>query len=100
MLFNSIEFAVFLPLIFILYWFLTKTIRQQNILILASSYFFYGLWDWRFLCLIFFSTLIDFLIGRSLGYNKEVFTRKILLWLSILMNLGFLGFFKPLIPTP
>ena len=94
MLFNSIEFAVFLPLIFILYWFLTKTIRQQNILILASSYFFYGWRDWRFLCLIFFSTLIDFLIGRSLGNNKEVFTRKILLWLSILMNLGFLGFFK------
>ena len=94
MLFNSIEFAIFLPSIFIIYWFVTKTIKQQNILILLSSYLFYGWWDWRFLSLIFFSTVIDFLIGKSLEKNEKLLTRKYLLWISILINIGFLGFFK------
>ena len=94
MLFNSIEFGVFLPLIFIIYWFVTKKIQHQNILILISSYLFYGWWDWRFLGLIFFSTVIDFLIGKSLEKEKGILTRKSLLWSSVLINIGFLGFFK------
>ena len=94
MLFNSIEFGIFLPSIFIIYWFVTKKIQHQNILILLSSYLFYGWWDWRFLGLIFFSTIIDFLIGKSLEKEKGVVTRKCLLWSSVLMNIGFLGFFK------
>jgi alginate O-acetyltransferase complex protein AlgI len=94
MLFNSIEFCVFLPSIFIIYWFITKTIKKQNILILLSSYLFYGWWDWRFLGLIFFSTVIDFIIGKFLEKEKEVCTRKYLLWISIFVNIGFLGFFK------
>ncbi|MGY8988063.1 MAG: MBOAT family O-acyltransferase [Flavobacteriales bacterium] len=94
MLFNSIEFGIFLPSIFIIYWFVTKKIQHQNILILLSSYLFYGWWDWRFLGLIFFSTIIDFLIGKSLEKKKGVVTRKYLLWSSVLMNIGFLGFFK------
>ena len=94
MLFNSIEFAIFLPSIFIIYWFVTKTIKQQNILILLSSYLFYGWWDWRFLSLIFFSTIIDFQIGKSLEKNEKPLTRKYLLWISVLINIGFLGFFK------
>jgi len=94
MLFNSIEFAIFLPSIFIIYWFVTKTIKQQNVLILLSSYLFYGWWDWRFLSLIFFSTVTDFLIGKGLEKNEKTLTRKYLLWISILINIGFLGFFK------
>ena len=94
MLFNSIEFGVFLPFIFIIYWFVTKKIQHQNILILISSYLFYGWWDWRFLGLIFFSTVIDFLIGKSLEKEKGILTRKSLLWSSVLINIGFLGFFK------
>ncbi len=95
MLFNSIDFAVFLPLVFSIYWILgTKNIRYQNLLIVISSYVFYGWWDWRFLSLIAFSTLVDFSIGRLLERNNESRKRKMLLSISILVNLGFLGFFK------
>ena len=95
MLFNSIDFAIFIPIVFILYWFLTnKSLRLQNLLIVASSYLFYGWWDWRFLSLILFSTFVDYFIGRKLGTEENVLKRKILLWTSIVINLGFLGFFK------
>ena len=95
MLFNSIDFAIFLPIIFILYWFVTnKKLKTQNLLIVISSYIFYGWWDWRFLSLILFSTIVDFLIGISLSKQEKQTKRKILLWTSILVNLGFLGFFK------
>jgi D-alanyl-lipoteichoic acid acyltransferase DltB (MBOAT superfamily) len=95
MLFNSIDFVIFLPIIFILYWFVTnKKLKFQNFLIVISSYFFYGWWDWRFLSLILFSTLIDYSIGVKLSKEENISKRKILLWISILVNLGFLGFFK------
>ena len=95
MLFNSIDFAVFLPIIFFLYWFITnKNLKLQNLLIVISSYIFYGWWDWRFLSLILFSTIIDYSIGISLSQQKNQNIRKLLLWTSILLNLGFLGFFK------
>jgi len=95
MLFNSVDFAIFLPVFFILYWFVTnRSLKAQNILIVLGSYFFYGWWDWRFLSLILFSTLVDFLVGIQLGTANEKPKRKILLWTSILVNLGFLGFFK------
>lgn len=95
MLFNSIDFAIFLPIIFILYWFVTnKNLKLQNLLIVIASYIFYGWWDWRFLSLILFSTVIDFLIGISLSKQENKNKRKMLLWTSILINLGFLGFFK------
>jgi alginate O-acetyltransferase complex protein AlgI len=67
MLFNSLDFAVFIPIVFLLYWFVTqKNLRLQNTLIVVSSYVFYGWWDWRFLSLIFFSTLVDFSLGKLL----------------------------------
>lgn len=95
MLFNSIDFAVFLPVVFILYWFVTQNnLKLQNLLIVAASYLFYGWWDWRFLSLIAFSTLVDFLIGLRLKTEENNKKRKVLLWLSIFINLGFLGFFK------
>lgn len=95
MLFNSIEFAIFLPVVFLLYWFvLGKSIRLQNLLLLAASYFFYGWWDWRFLSLIIFSSIVDYSIGKKLGVEEDSKNRKYLLWTSICVNLGFLGFFK------
>jgi len=95
MLFNSLDFAIFLPIVFILYWFVAnKNLKLQNFLIVAASYLFYGWWDWRFLSLIIFSTVVDYLIGISLSKQENQNKRRILLWISILVNLGFLGFFK------
>lgn len=95
MLFNSIDFAIFLPIVFVLYWFVTnKNLKLQNILIVLASYFFYGWWDWRFLSLIVFSTFVDYLVGVMLSKEENETKRKALLWTSIIINLGFLGFFK------
>jgi alginate O-acetyltransferase complex protein AlgI len=95
MLFNSIDFALFLPLVFFLYWYVfNKNLRTQNFLIVLASYFFYGWWDWRFLSLILFSTLVDYFIGKSLEKEGVESRKKALLWTSISINLGFLGIFK------
>ena len=95
MFFNSLDFAVFLPIVFILYWFVTnRDLRLQNALIVIASYVFYGWWDWRFLSLIIFSSIVDYTIGRLLARESRTPRRKLYLWISILVNLGFLGFFK------
>ena len=95
MLFNSIDFAIFLPVVFILYWFIcNKSLKLQNILIVIASYVFYGWWDWRFLSLILFSTVVDYTIGIALSKQEHQTKRKLLLWTSILINLGLLCFFK------
>jgi len=95
MLFNSLDFAIFLPIVFVLYWFVAnKNLKLQNFLIVAASYLFYGWWDWRFLSLILFSSLVDYFVGIGLLNQQNLNKRKILLWISILVNLGFLGFFK------
>ena len=95
MLFNSIDFAIFLPIVFILYWFVfNKNLKQQNWLIVVSSYVFYGWWDYRFLSLVFFSTMVDYTIGVLLSNEEEQKKRKIYLWISMFVNLGFLGVFK------
>lgn len=95
MLFNSIEFLIFLPLVFFIYWFLfPKNLKLQNLWILIASYVFYGWWDYRFLSLIFFSSLVDFLIGIQLNKRQKINQRKFLLFISLAVNLGFLGFFK------
>ena len=95
MLFNSLDFAIFLPIVFLLYWFVAqRNLKLQNLLIVIASYVFYGWWDWRFLSLILFSTLVDYSIGVLLAKEEKILKRKFLLWTSILINLGFLGFFK------
>jgi len=96
MLFNSIEFAVFLPIVLTLFWWLPvrRNLRLQNLLVTVASYLFYGWWDYRFLLLIFFSTLVDYSVGLALGRTEDPRRRKLLLWTSIGVNLGFLGFFK------
>lgn len=94
MLFNSLEFIVFLLIVFQLYWFVfNKSIKWQNILVLVASYFFYGWWSWKFLGLLAFSTLLDYLFGFWVSSpNKK--KAKFFLWLSIINNLGILGIFK------
>ncbi len=95
MLFNSIEFALFLPVVFFLYWFaVNRSLKVQNLLLLGASYFFYGWWDWRFLGLIVFSSFVDFFVGLLLNKEENPWKRKLWLWISISVNIGFLGFFK------
>lgn len=95
MLFNSIEFALFLPLVFLGYWHVfNKNLKIQNAFLVVVSYIFYGWWDWRFLSLIAFSSLVDYLVGLGLSSNDKPLKRKLFLLISIFVNLGFLGFFK------
>ena len=95
MLFNSLEFAVFLPVVFLLYWFVVqKSLKVQNAFLLLASYLFYGWWDWRFLSLIIFSSAVDYTVGLHLANQENQRKRKWLLFISIFVNLGFLGFFK------
>lgn len=93
MLFNSLDFLIFLPIVFTIYWSLTKNLKLQNFLVLLSSYIFYGWWDYRFLLLIFISTIIDYSVGLKLPTTSGT-RKKIFLGLSIICNLGILGFFK------
>ncbi|WP_405369556.1 MBOAT family O-acyltransferase [Nonlabens sp. Asnod2-A12] len=95
MFFNSIEFLIFLPLCFILYWFVVnRNLKLQNAFILVASYFFYGWWDYRFLGLIAFSTVIDYSLGIAISKSQVKSRRKLLLFISLAINLGLLGFFK------
>jgi len=95
LLFNSFDFGLFLIVVYLLYWLVgSKQITAQNIVLLAASYFFYGLWDWRFLSLIIASSLIDYLAGRYLYSLHHPFKRKLVLWGSLFWNLGVLVAFK------
>ena len=95
MFFNSIDFAIFLPIAFLLYWFVAKNNRKlQNILLLIASYFFYACWDYRFLFLLIFSTLLDYTTGIKMGGATKPKNRKFWFWVSVIVNLGFLGVFK------
>ncbi|MBF4507121.1 MBOAT family protein [Flavobacterium sp. JLP] len=95
MFFNSLAFAIFLPIVFFLYWFVfNKTKSTQNALLIVASYYFYSCWDWRFLFLLVFSTFLDYYTGIQIEKGKSERSRKFWFWLSILVNLGFLGIFK------
>ena len=95
MLFNSIDFALFLPIVFIFYWGLfAKQLKIQNLFLVLSSYVFYGWWDWRFLLLIFFSSVVDYTLGIGLFKAKKQSLRKLFLLASLTVNLGLLGLFK------
>ena len=95
MLFNSFSFAVFFPIVFVLYWFFTqRDYKKQNLLLLLSSYYFYACWDWRFMFLLIFSTLLDYYTGIKIYESKQNRMKKFWLWLSIGINLGFLAVFK------
>jgi len=93
--FNSIDFAVFLTIVFILYWTIARnSLIRQNIVLLAASYFFYGWWDWRLLFLIVFISTFNYFSGIGISKQKKEHQRKYLLILSLFINLGILGFFK------
>ncbi|MDP2686905.1 MAG: MBOAT family O-acyltransferase [Aequorivita sp.] len=94
MLFNSIDFAVFFPIFFVIYWIVAKKLTLRNVFLLAASYLFYGWWDWRFLFLIIFSSFVDFSIGQKIYNSTNKSTRKKYLLLSLLINLGLLAYFK------
>ncbi|KIC64983.1 MBOAT family O-acyltransferase [Chryseobacterium taiwanense] len=95
MLFNSFSFLIFLPIVFILYWFVFhKKFQYQNILLLFASFYFYACWDWRFMFLLLFSILLDYISGIKIQNSSGKHEAKIWLTLSIAINLGFLGFFK------
>lgn len=94
MLFNSLDFAVFFPIVFTLYWIFSRNLTQRNMFILIVSYIFYGWWDWKFLSLIIISSFVDFFIGRKIELEENPKKRKFLLYTSLLVNLGFLIYFK------
>ncbi len=95
MVFNSLGFFIFLPIVFLTYWLvLKKNLKVQNVFLLLSSYFFYGWWDWRFLSLIFLSTVVDYCVGIQIEKHSNAKTRKQWLWCSIVFNVGLLAFFK------
>ena len=94
MLFNSFEFLIFLPCVFAAYWALSRHLRLQNLLVLAMSYLFYGWWDWRFLSLIAFTSAWSYCVGLVELRRWEERPSKALLAISLLVNLGILGYFK------
>lgn len=95
MLFNSIDFAVFLPVVFILYWFVVnKNLKVQNLFIVITSYVFYAWWDWRFLFSILFITIVSYLVGWGLAKEKNPGRQKILFYIGVFSSLSLLGFFK------
>jgi D-alanyl-lipoteichoic acid acyltransferase DltB (MBOAT superfamily) len=95
MFFNSFHFAVFLPIVFILYWFVGhKSKINQNYILILASYYFYSCWDWRFLFLLVFSTLLDYSCALKIEHGATPSMRKLWLWLCVTVNVGFLGVFK------
>ena len=92
MVFNSLQYALFLPVVFCIYWQLGR--RGQNLLLLLASWLFYGLWDWRFLGLMWLTTAVDYLVGRYLAAHEDDRKRKRAFAISLGLNLVVLGFFK------
>ena len=91
MIFSSLEFMVFLPVVFALYWVLRRQVRWQNLLVVVASYVFYGWWDWRFLLLIAFTSACSYFSGLIINDGRW---RKTALWGNIIINLAILGLFK------
>jgi len=95
MLFNSISFLIFLPIVFVIYWLLKDKLKLQNIFVITASYIFYGWWDWRFLILIIITTFCSYLSGILLEkYEGQRHKQKVVSACNILLNIGILGTFK------
>jgi alginate O-acetyltransferase complex protein AlgI len=95
MLFNSIDFAIFIAIFFLLYWFAAqKNLRFQNILLLVACYFFYAWWDWRFLSLLIASSLLNYYLGIQIAKSTNDKRRSILVGTGLVQGIGMLFFFK------
>ncbi len=95
MLFNSLSFLFFLPIVFTIYWMVNKKgLQLQNSLLLLASYYFYACWNWKFLFLLLFSTGLDYYTGIQMFESKSKTIKKTWFWISICINLGFLTVFK------
>lgn len=95
MFFNSLQFAIFLPVVFLAYWFIAnKSKNSQNIVLTVASYYFYSCWDWRFMFLLLFSTLLVYFSGLEMERSKNQTSRKFWLWMTVIVSLAFLGIFK------
>jgi alginate O-acetyltransferase complex protein AlgI len=95
MIFNSFEFAVFLPIVFCLYWFVFhKKLIHQNVFLILAGCVFYGWWDWRFLSLLFITSLTDYFVAIKIQEAPDQRMKKRFLAISLIGNLGMLGFFK------
>src|SRR5258708_730418 len=92
--FNSIEYFIFLPLTLTLYWAVFRQEKLRDLLMLGASYFFYMSWNWKYAALLAFPTVVDYFVGRVLCQATKPFVRKIILSISLVMNLGLLGVFK------
>lgn len=92
MLFNSFQFAYFFLILFPVYWLLPH--RPQNLLLLAASYYFYSCWNWHFTSLLLISTVVDYFCGLAVDREQEPRRRKLVVAISMALNLGFLGYFK------
>ena len=91
MLFNSVTFAIFLPIVFAIYWMLQRNVRWQNLFVVGASYVFYGWWDWRFLTLIAFTSALSYVAGRRIQGGNQA---KTWLTLAIVVNIAILALFK------
>ena len=91
MLFNSIQFALFLPVVFLIYWLLRRSLRWQNAFVVVASYVFYGWWNWRFLLLIAFTSACSYFSGRLMERERW---RRMAMWGNVIVNLLILGVFK------
>jgi alginate O-acetyltransferase complex protein AlgI len=95
MLFSTVEYILFFPTVFILYWFVfNKSLRVQNFLIFISSYVFYGWWDWRFLSLLLLTSTVDYIMGIKIEDADNKSTKKKLVAVSWTLNLVIFGYFK------
>jgi len=92
--FTTLTFVCFCIVVFAAYWMLGQRFRWQNLLLVAASYFFYSWWDWRFCALMLASSLVDYGAGCGMRYWQRPATRRLLLAVSLVSNLGLLGFFK------
>ena len=95
MLFNSFDFMIFLPIVFLLYWFVFTKHKWQNLLVVVASYIFYGWWDWRFLLLIVLTSFCSYASGLLLEhFEGQRRKQQIVSASNIILNIGILGFFK------